>query len=295
MKQINFNKFSKKYLSQFLWEVVRAVIIVGLCYVILYPFFIKIVNALKDSVDFLDPTVRFIPKHMTFDNIRRAMEKMEYWKTLMNTTSVAVSIALITTMISALVGYGFARFQFRGKNIMFFAVIFTLIVPPQTVIIPLFLRFHFFFGFLNLLGTPFPVLILALTGLSLKNGLYIFMFRQFFKNMPKELEEASYLDGCNAFNTYNRIMLPSAKTMLITVFLLALSWQWTDLVYNPLFFQDVKVFAKVINLVASGESPGMGANMTNIAALLSVVPLAIIYILAQKFFVQSVERSGMEG
>lgn len=295
MKHINSYTLKRKYLPQFLWAVVRAVIIMGLCYVILYPFFIKTINAFKAYTDFLDPTIRFIPKHVTLDNIRRVMEKMDYSNTLLNTSLLAITIALISTMISALIGYGFARFQFKGKNILFFAVILTLIVPPQTVIIPLYIRFHFFAGFLNLLDTPFPVLILAFTGLSLKNGLYIFMYRQFFKNMPKELEEASYLDGCSSIGTYFRIMLPAAKTIIITIFLLALSWQWTDMVYNPLFFREIKVFANVIHLMGSGEGPAMGANMTNIAALLSVLPLTLIYIFAQKFFVQSVERTGITG
>ena len=286
---------AKKYGTHLLWSVVRFVIILGLCYLILYPFFIKIVNGFKDYADFLDPTVRFIPKHFTWNTLLRVADKLNYGNTLFNTAMLSLGIALLTTAVSSFIAYGFARFSFKGSGVLFFAVIFTLIVPPQTVIIPLFLRFRFFAGFLNLLDTPFPVVILALTGLSLKNGLYIFMLRQFYRNLPKELEEAAYLDGYGAFNTYFRVILPSAKTILVTVFLLSLSWEWTDTVYNPLFFQDIKIFANMLQLVGSGEVPVMSANMVNVAALMAIFPLAIIYIIAQKAFVQSVERAGIVG
>ncbi len=290
-----FSSKWKKHISQSAWSVVRLVIILGLCYVILYPFFIKIVNGFKDYMDFLDPTVRFIPKHFTTTNVRRVIERMDYVETFRNTALLSIGTALLTTFISSFIAYGFARYKFKGNGLLFFCVIFTLIVPPQTVIIPLFLRFRFFAGFLNLLDTPFPVLILALTGLNLKNGLYIFLLRQFYRNMPKELEEAAYLDGCGAFNTYFRIMLPSAKTMLITVFLLSMAWGWTDTVYNPLFFPNVQLFDNMVPLVGSGEVPIMSANMTNLAALLSIAPLALIYFVAQNFFVQSIERAGIVG
>ncbi len=168
-------------------------------------------------------------------------------------------------------------------------------MPPQTIIIPLFLRFRFFAGFLNLLDTPLPIMILSLTGLSLKNGLFIFMLRQFYKNLPHELEEAAWLDGCGAMDTYFRVMLPSARTLLITVFLLSLSWNWTDTLYAPLFLPGVQLFANMVGMSASGESPIMAGIMQNLGALLAVLPLALIYIVLQKFFVQSVERAGIVG
>lgn len=291
---IKFN-FKKKHINRFIFAVFRTVIILGLCYIIIYPFFMKIANAFKSYSDFIDPTVRFIPKSFTLDNIKRTIEKISYFEALFNTAIISVIVGVVTTMISSFIAYGFARYKFKGKNLLFFGVIFTLIVPPQTVIIPLFIQFKNFGGIWNLLGTVFPVLIFALTGLSLKNGLFIFMLRQFYKNMPKELEEAAYLDGCGALNTYFKIMLPSAKTMLLTIFLLSMAWQWTDILYNPLFFQNFKLFSSVFSLAASGESNIMGSNMINIAALLSILPLALIYIVAQRFFVGSVERTGIVG
>lgn len=291
IKQMNADLLWKKYIPHFLWYVVRGVIVLGLCYIVLYPFFVKIVSMFKDYQDFLDPTVRFIPKHFTFNTIRRVMEKMDYWTALRNTAGLSLTIAVTTTFVSALVGYGLARFQFRGRGLLFGLSIFTLIVPPQTITMPLFLRFRD----MGILDTPLPVILLALTGLSLKNGLFIFMFRQFFRNMPKELEEASYLDGCGAFYTYFKIMLPSSGSIILTSFLLSLSWQWTDVIYNGLYLSNFKMFSNVVSLAGAGEVPIMSASMTTTAALLSVIPIALIYLIAQNFFMQSVERSGIVG
>lgn len=286
---------SKKLAGRSAWALVRAVIILGLCYVILYPFFVKTVTAFMPYQDLLDPTVRFIPKHFTLDNLRTVFSRLDYGQTLLNTSLLSVGTALLTTMISSFVAYGFARYAFKGNGLLFAGVILTLIVPPQTIIIPLFLRFRFFAGFLNLLDTPLPIVILSLTGLSLKNGLFIFMLRQFYKNLPHELEEAAWLDGCGAMDTYFRVMLPSARTLLITVFLLSLSWNWTDTLYAPLFLPGVQLFANMVGMSASGESPIMAGIMQNLGALLAVLPLALIYIVLQKFFVQSVERAGIVG
>lgn len=287
--------FSKQVVFSLFWKIMRMVILVGLCYIILYPFFVKIMNAFKTVDDFLDPTVRFIPTEFTMENIETVMYQMDYWPTLLNTIVMAMVLGLLQMIISALVGYGLARFKFKGSNLLFFIVILTLIVPPQTILIPLFLKFRFFAGFINLVETSWPMVILSATGLGLKNGLYIFLFRQIFKNMPKELEEAAYLDGCSAFKTFVRIMLPSATSMMVTVFLLAFSWLWTDTTYSSLFLTDFPVLSNVVSSIGISGIPIMAANYKNIAALLSVLPIAILFIFAQKSFVQSIDRAGLVG
>lgn len=288
--------FSKGFLKKFLWSFVRAVIIFGLCYVILFPFFEKGVNSLKTYEDIINPTVRFIPTEITLDNIQRTMIRMNYYEALANTAWMSLAVAIIQTVISAIVGYGFAKFKFAGNGILFSFVILMLIIPPQTIIVPLFINFRFFLGTdINLIDTPLPQIILAFTSMGFKNGLYIFMFRQFFRNVPKELNEAAGIDGCGVYKTFVKIMLPSSNAMLVTIFLLSFSWQWTDTLYSRLFFRDRVVLSNVISTVGTGELALMAGNMTNIAALLAVIPLAIIYIFAQKSFVESVDRSGLVG
>lgn len=296
-----WERFRSRYLTfrfftTIAWKVVRFVILFGLCYVILYPFFIKIVNAFKGVSDFSDITVRFIPKHFTLDNIISVIENMEYFNSLKNTFFVAVGAALLQTAISAIAGYGFAKFKFKLNKPLFFMVIFSLIVPPQTIIIPLFLRFRFFLGFVNLIDTPFPIFILSATGLGIKNALYIFLFRQFFRNTPKELEEAAYIDGCGTFYTFVKVMLPTATSLLVTVLLLSFSWQWTDTLYSSLFLRDYHVLANMVSLAGQTASEALlASSYVGIGGVLAILPVALIYIFAQKYFVQSISNSGLVG
>ena len=296
-----WNRWKARHLTpqavtSLLWKLVRAVILLGLCYIILYPFFIKVVNAFKTYSDFIDPTVRFLPKTFTWGNVRHVVKEMSYWSALQNTLLISVALGALQTLVCAVVGYGFARFQFKGRNLCFFLVIFSLIVPSQTILLPLYLKFKAFLGVFKLIGTAWPLVILSMTGLGIKNGLYIFMFRQFFRNMPKELEEASYLDGCGTLRTFTKIMLPAATAVMTTVFLLALAWQWTDTVFSPLFLDEVNILSKNVSALAqSAGKPIEVAYYVNIGAVLAVLPIALIYIVLQKFFVESIDRAGIVG
>ena len=296
-----WNRWKARHLTpqavtSLLWKLVRAVILLGLCYIILYPFFIKVVNAFKTYSDFIDPTVRFLPKTFTWGNVRHVVKEMSYWSALQNTLLISVALGALQTLVCAVVGYGFARFQFKGRNLCFFLVIFSLVVPSQTILLPLYLKFKAFLGVFKLMGTAWPLVILSMTGLGIKNGLYIFMFRQFFRNMPKELEEASYLDGCGTLRTFTKIMLPAATAVMTTVFLLALAWQWTDTVFSPLFLDEVNILSKNVSALAqSAGKPIEVANYVNIGAVLAVLPIALIYIVLQKFFVESIDRAGIVG
>ncbi len=277
------------------WSLVRAVIIIGICFIILYPFFVKIVNGFKSFDDLIDPTVEYLPRVYSLEYWISAFEQMEYPKAFLNTLLVSLGVAILQTAVAAVTGYGFARFKFKGRNLLFLFVILMLIVPPQTILVPLFIKFKQFLGFINLIDTPLPVFIMAATGTGFKNGLYIFLARQFFINMPKELNEAAAIDGCGVFGTFFKVMLPSASTILTTVFLLSFSWQWTDTLYNGLFFQDTAILSNAINVVGMGESMAVSGNLQNIAAILAVLPLAVLYIFAQKSFVESIDNAGIVG
>lgn len=289
-----------KYLQRdaalrFLWAILRAGLLIGLCYVILYPFFTKAINAFKTYADLIDPTVRFLPKHLTTEYVQRALQKMQYPKALLNTVLLSTMVGAVQTIVCAVVGYGFAKFRFKGNGALFFFVILMLVVPPQTILVPLFTKFRFFLGSINLIDTPLPMLIMGLTCTGFKNGLYVFLFRQFFRNVPTELNEAASLDGYGPYRTFLHIMIPTAVPMLTTVFLLSFSWQWTDTLYNSLFFKNTPLLANTVSAVAAGELRAVAGNLTNAAALLAVLPLALVYIFAQKAFVGSIDRAGLVG
>ena len=189
-----------------LYSIFRYLLITGISFIIVYPLLMKVSVALKDKSDIYNPTIYMIPVHFTFDNIRMAAKILDYFPLLGHTLVFAAVTTALTAVSCALAGYGFARFPFPGSGLLFGLVILTILVPTSTLMVPMYLNFrsfdplglvHLFTGKpgLNLLNTYWPSLITSATAIGLKAGLFIYIFRQFFKEMPKEIEEAALIDG----------------------------------------------------------------------------------------------------
>ncbi len=277
------------------WKIVRTVILVGCCFTILYPFLVKIINSFKSFEDYLDPSVQYIPKYFTFENIRAVMNQMVYWRSLRITVVYCAIIGILQVIVCSMAGYGLARFKFKGNGILFGLVVLQLLVPPQTMIISLFTKFRFFYGGLNLIGTYWPYIVMAATGTGIRNGLYIFMFRQVFRNMPKELEDAALVDGAGAFRTYVSVMMPNTVSTSVCVFLISVAWQWTDTTMTNLLQSGTELLSIVAFAVDGGEEEVMVSQYSQTAGVLTVLPIMVIYLVGQRFFIQGVENSGITG
>ena len=284
--------------------------LVGLSFMILYPVFVKFSASLKSTADMMDSTVVFIPKNPTLQNYKIVLNSVNYALTLLMTVLFCLVQSLLQLASCSLVAYGIARFKFKGHKLLFGMAVLTLIIPPQIILLPLYIRFHFFgitnifqfsgiFSGVDLINTYWPFLLLSGTALGFKNGLYIYLLRQHFKNMPMALEEAAYIDGCGPFRTFLRIMLPGSVPMLVTVFLFSFVWQWNDTVYSGIFFPEIPTLAnKLYGMVFTT----MGAGTTLMSAVLEspkffllITPIVILYLFTQKLFVQSISRSGIVG
>ncbi len=294
----------------YIWKLMRFVLLVGLSFMILYPIFVKFSASLKSTADMMDSTVVFIPKNPTLQNYKIVLNSVNYALTLLMTVLFCLVQSLLQLASCSLVAYGIARFKFKGHKLLFGMVVLTLIIPPQIILLPLYIRFHFFgitnifqfsgiFSGVDLINTYWPFLLLSGTALGFKNGLYIYLLRQHFKNMPMALEEAAYIDGCGPFRTFLRIMLPGSVPMLVTVFLFSFVWQWNDTVYSGIFFPEIPTLAnKLYGMVFTT----MGAGTTLMSAVLEspkffllITPIVILYLFTQKLFVQSISRSGIVG
>ena len=294
----------------YIWKLMRFVLLVGLSFMILYPVFVKFSASLKSTADMMDSTVVFIPKNPTLQNYKIVLNSVNYALTLLMTVSFCLVQSLLQLASCSLVAYGIARFKFKGHKLLFGMAVLTLIIPPQIILLPLYIRFHFFgitnifqfsgiFSGVDLINTYWPFLLLSGTALGFKNGLYIYLLRQHFKNMPMALEEAAYIDGCGPFRTFLRIMLPGSVPMLVTVFLFSFVWQWNDTVYSGIFFPEIPTLAnKLYGMVFTT----MGAGTTLMSAVLEspkffllITPIVILYLFTQKLFVQSISRSGIVG
>ena len=352
------------FLQKVAIAIFRMVLMVGISYIVIFPFISKITSSIMAPEDFIDVTVRLIPKNLSLDIYEAIIKELGYFDALGNTFILSFSTAVIQMLICSLIGYGFAKFKFRGRNLIFVLVMVTMIIPHQTLQHAMYLEFRNFdvlgivrlitgggiqifdwnvmdlgedvaefFTNLNVLPEKFkgiqigmdtygqpiymqvkqsglniansyaPLILLSVTGLAFKNGLYIFMLRQFFRGIPDELEESAYMDGCGTFRTFIQIILPLSIPMMVTVFLFAFCWQWTDDFYVGLINTGVNTSNQLlVNLVGSvppslklgyaGQSLYETA-IRNTCGLMIIAPLVILYAFCQNFLVQGIEHSGI--
>lgn len=305
---------AKVHLKKYTLVVFRTFLLFALAFMILYPVIFKLSESLKSTADSIDPTVFVIPKHPTLSHYRDVLRYVDFGRTFLNSFFLTLACSIIQTGSCTLIAYGLARFDYPGKKLVFGCVMATFIIPIQTILLPLFFQFKYFslsniFSIsvqnsgISLTDSFWPFLIMSLTALGLKNGLYIFMLIQYFRNVPGVLEEAAYIDGCGPFATFRKIMLPPALPILVTVFLFAFVWQWNDNIYPSYFASTWDIFGSVMLNVGSKVAGALGQNYNtslmvtynSCAIILQIIPLIIIYVFCQRFFVQSIERSGIVG
>jgi len=320
------NYHIKKRITDVLFKICRTVLLFGLCFLVLQPLLDKLSVSFMSQQDVYDGTVISIPRNFTTSNytLVAGSNMLNYWPSLFQTFIIVLVSAVLQITACTLAGYGFARFKFPLKNFWFFCVMLIIVVPPQTIMSSLYLNFRFFdiFGIvklftgqpLNLLKSVMGLFLLSATGMGLKSGLYIFMLRQYFRGMPKELEEAAWVDGCDRLKTFIRIMLPDAMPMLTSCFLFSFVWQWTDSFYATLFLNNYKMLSKGLGSLAerfsqlyaqttvytgtggvSAFAPvGLTQMMIATGMLMCLAPLILLYLVAQKAFVESLSQTGIK-
>ncbi len=300
-------------LNKWILGLAKAVFIIGICFTILYPLMIKFSMSLMDQRDLFDRTVQFIPNTIRLSNYPELIGYMKYWPALTNTLLLSGIVAVVQALACSTVGYGFARFNFKGKGLLFTGVIIAMILPPFISITPLYLNFKSFtlFGILppdTMIGNIIPFLLLALTASAPRCGLYIFLARQFFRGVPKEIEEAASIDGAGVIQVFFTIMLKTAASILVTIFLFSFVWQYSDILFTGMFFSTLDTVSKrlyllgytfgaAISMDVSGTAGNIGyiSIMQATGTLLTILPLIILYLFLQRTFVQSIERTGLVG
>lgn len=284
--------------KRLLMQLVTFVLLLDVTFIFLLPLLRLTSSAMMSPIDQHDPTVVWLPRQIAWDNFIRSIAALDYWQSLKNTFLVAFGAAFLQTVSAALVGYGFARLKFPGRDVLFALVIFSLIVPPQTIIIQLFVLY----SKLNWLDTYLPFLVPSGLAVGLRGALFIFIFRQFFKGMPYELEDAAYIDGASPMRVFFSIMLPLAQPAILVVFLFSFVWHWNDnfepsiyLTHSEKFFlaqhlSTIEAMMRALKMLMTGNT---GTIMA--ASLMTFLPLLIVYLFARKYFVESIERTGLVG
>jgi multiple sugar transport system permease protein len=307
------------FISKWVKSISRVFFLLCMGFVMLYPILFILSGAFKANIDVSDSTVIWIPKNFSFQGLMLAMVALDYWNSITKTLQILIPSVVFQLVSTLLAAYGFARFKFKEKKIFFALLIFTIIVPIQTIIIPMyvnFTKFDFFgigriFGVsINLLDTTTPFYLMSLFGMGIRSGLYIFILIQFFKNMPKELEEAAMIDGCGPFKTFIRVMIPNVKPAIVTILVFSIVWYWNDFYVSNMFLAsnfplsvNLTLMNDMLQVTSTNAMPQLNGtelwlmreSVLECGCLLVILPLLVMYIFAQRFFTESIERTGIVG
>lgn len=294
--------------------ILRYFILYGLAFIILFPIIQQIAVSLRRPEDINNPLVLWIPETYSFSNFTITSYVLDYWKAFGNSFLLSFLVTILQLITTAFAGYSLARLKFKGRKIVFILVLITVIVVPSMIEVPLRLRLKN-----TLLGKSYVLYIFAFLGLGIKSGLFILIFRQFFKGLPIELEEAAYIDGANPLQVFYKVMLPNVKGAILLTGILTFVWQWNDSYYTETFITKVnsnfytlttKMLGALGNIKSAVEKAGItslvGQDVSNnpfftsmilnTAAILVMLPLIIIYLLVQKkLFEKGIERTGIVG
>ena len=317
----------QKHAKTVLIAILRYTLLICLSYLILAPILSNIVTAVTHPADLGLSSSIWIPLRFSTQNLHVSYIILNYAKTMPATLLYTTVVMILQVVCTLLAGYSFARLKFKGQGMLFACVIATILVPSQIIMLPQYLYFSDFrlFGLiplynegkgLNLLNQPAVVYILSALGMGLKSGLYIYIFRQTFRGLPKELEQAAYVDGAGFVRTFVRIVLPCAGPGLITVGTLSFVWNWNDTSFlswfdprnaTNLMFMYLKRTSNMKQALdgVSSKVPGTYTFLTDnilyqnavnkTCALFVLIPLILLYLIVQRRFVQGVERSGIVG
>jgi multiple sugar transport system permease protein len=272
--------------QKFLFGTVKYLTLTIMIIVVLFPFIWLFAGAVKLEKEILSYPPTVFGTKFTWKSFQRIVDSIPIGIYLKNTIIFATGSTLISLLFDAMSGYAFARLQFKGKNIIFIAVLFTMMVPFQVMMIPLFLESHF----LGLLNTYLGLILPKAT-----TAFGIFMMRAYFTQLPAELEEAARVDGLNEIGIFFKIMLPLVKPGLMTLGIFYLMTYWNDLLYPLMMTSNVKM-----RTLSAGLALFVGERATTYygpqlaGAVISIVPLVILYMIFQKYFVASVATTGIK-
>lgn len=317
MNSIRKSKKSFGYpLTKYGGKIGRIVMLSAIGYLVIFPLIYIISNSLKTPEAFKNPLVVWLTTSVSFDSYKLAFQALDYSKSIVSTVVYEIVSALLEVESCAVAAYGLSRFDFKGKKIFMAFLLLMIIVPEQMIVLPntvSYSDFSFFgittavnkiFGTnirLNILDTVLPFWMPSIFGVGLKSGILIYIYMQFFKGLPKELEEAAWIDGAGPYKTFLSIALPSSSVVIFTVLVFSVIWHWNDYSYavmyvNENFTTAVKLSDIVTTLQGMGYYNSDVANGIILAAcFIFIFPVLLLYIAVQNKFIKSIDRVGITG
>ena len=276
----------RKRLKSTLIHIPILVMFIFLALVMLIPIIWLLLGAFKPDAEIIAYPPTFFPAEFTLKNFTKCMQRIDILQYMKNSIIFSVGTTIPALLVNTLAGYAFARYEFKGKNIIFVTFLATMMIPFQVIMIPEFLEIHMF-GMYD----TYWVLIIP----KIASAYWIFMMRSAFAGLPKELEEAARIDGLSEFGIYSRIMLPLIKPALVTMIILGINGNWNDLLW-PLIMtstSQMRTLANGLAMFVGVRTIEYGAAFAG--ASISLIPMLLMYIFGQKYFVEGQATSGLKG
>ena len=294
--------FGMQFVDGLFFRIMIYLLLIGLGYIYLYPMLYMIANSFMTMNDILSVSVNWIPSKFSFENYRLVWEAIDYPKALLDAIILAGAPAISATISSAIIGYGFATYDFPFKKILMALMLATFIIPPQITMLSTF-RMYSNYGLLGSIATfIFP----AILGQGLNGAIYILIFYSFFKMIPKSLMESAEIDGAGSLKIFFKIAIPLAVPAIIIVFLFSFVWYYNETYLAPLFLRGSDMITlpirveEFINDYTTIYPPGSSAAELMKSAklagnILTILPILVLFFFTQKHFVEAIDRTGITG
>lgn len=279
------------------------VLLIAIGFVYLQPLLFMFITSIKSPDDLLNPMVQWVPTELFLGNYQKAILVLNYSQTLLSSLLISVIPSLLQTAVASVVGYGLARYRFRGKRLIFLFLLATFIIPPQNTVIPQMLAYRD----LGLLGNPLALILPAVMGQGFRSAIFILIFYQGFISLPKVLEESARLDGASDLRIFLTVAVPSALPSYIVAFIFSTVWYWNETFLTVIFLEGgVTTLPMQLSRFTQAYENLYPPGTVNIfdrlneavkmsGTFLNILPLLVMYFVLQRWFVESVEMTGITG
>ncbi|RJX24943.1 MAG: ABC transporter permease subunit [Acholeplasma sp.] len=295
----------RKGTDGWIFKAFTYVLIASVGFTFLYPFIFLSLKSLQSPFDLIDSSVGLIPTTLYLDNYVKAFATLGFFNSLQESVTISFLPALAQVVSTALIGYGLARFEFPLKKTIIVLILITFIIPAPVLMIPTYLMYRD----LGILGNLGSFVYPALFGQGIKSTIFIMIFYQFFNTIPKVLDEAARVDGAGPIRVFLKVSLPLAIPAVVVVFLFSFVWYWNETYLTGLYMPEARTLPLQLSRFADSFRQRFGNPDPNsdgfvdrlneaiymAGTLISIVPLLLLYFGLQKWFVESVDRSGITG
>lgn len=252
----------------------------------IFPLVWMVITSIQLESDVISESLRLWPENPTFENYQKAFRSTQILRWMLNSVVVSISAMVLTLIVDAPIAYAFAKIDFPGKQILFWAVMAGMMVPFQVLIIPLYQQFNAF-GIVNTLaGTMLPRLALPVG---------IFILKQFFEGIPTALEEAAFIDGANRYRVFGSIILPLGKAAMATVVILSFISAWNDFLWPLIIVSDTAKYTITVGIANFQGTHGTDYALIMSGALIASIPQFIFYAFFRKRIIEGIAMSGIKG